>query len=138
MGGLAVLLVVVIATCWSLIRKMLPASGPSAFRKTQMVDNQMHAMSKLKELSIIVHLVRADDRDEDGVNAFWTRDVAGLFAYGPRGTSEGMPWIDIQTAMADPDGFPNDPGVSKGSEPQRYYGYWFVMVKKDVGRSPRT
>lgn len=135
-GLLAALAVVVIAACWPVIRKLLPEQGPSGFRKTQMADNQMQAMSKLKELSTIERMIQADDRDGDGVNAFWTRDVAGLFAFRPSGWKEGLNLIDVQVAQSDPIGFQNYPGAFKDAEPQPYYGYWFVMIKKDVNGKP--
>lgn len=135
-GAMAVIAVVVIVACWPMIRKMLPEGGPSGFAKTQMADNEMQAMSRLKELSTIEMMIRSDDRDGDGLNAFWTRDVAGLFAFRPRGMNQGIELIDVQLAQADPLGFQNYPGAFKDPKPGPHYGYWFVMIKKDVNGKP--
>ncbi|GEM_PF-3683854 len=135
-GGMAVIAVVVIAACWPLLRTMLPEGGPSGPRKTQMIENETQAMTTLKNLATAMEVVRCDDRDGDGFNAFWTRDVAGLFAYHPKGASEGIQIVDIQVAQADPVGFPRYPGSFKDPKPQPHYGYWFVMIERDVDGKP--
>ena len=135
-GILAVVTVVVVAACWPLISRMLPEGGPSGFAKQKMVDNEMQAMTTLKNLAVHMEVLRCDDRDCDEMNAFWTRDVAGLFAHRPKGSTEAMQAIDIQLAQADPVGFPRYPGSFKDSKPQPHYGYWFVMVERDVDGKP--
>ena len=72
----------------------------------QRATNERLAATMLKTLASAEADFRANDRDWDGVNQFWRRDVAGLYAMSPPG---GMPirLIDLDVAAADDCPLPN-------------------------------
>ncbi len=127
------LLGVIVIACWPLIRRMLPSSGPSAFTLQQMAGNEAQALSTLKNLATAEQVWRSEERV--GVSAFWTRDVAGLYASLASNERDGSP-IDMQVAQADPRGFAYYLGVWNTTEPVAHYGYWFVMAERDIDGRP--
>jgi hypothetical protein len=76
----------------------------------------------IKMLSSAEADFRANDRDGNGVQDFWTGDVAGLYERGL-----------IEKAVAMADLRPIHPLVPK---PIPYHGYYFVVMQRDESETP--
>ncbi|MBI3855784.1 MAG: DUF2950 family protein [Planctomycetes bacterium] len=94
----------------------------TVWRAHIMAENERHAASMLKTLSSAEADYRANERDGNGINDFWTADVAGLFRYRL-----------IDKAVADADAQPLHPLVPK---PVASHGYSFVALLVDEGEAP--
>jgi hypothetical protein len=89
-------------------------------------ENERHASAALKTLTVANVDFRSNDRDNNGVNDFWTGDVASLYDLKPRGSQEPVKLILQEVAAADPS--------RPGGRP--YHGYWFVAMEKDENGEP--
>jgi len=85
--------------------------------KKRRQTNEAHARNCLHVLSTAESDFRANDRDQNGVQDFWTGDVAGLYRFGliPRGLAEA------DTA----------PLVPLVPQPVPYRGYFFRALEVD-------
>jgi len=72
-----------------------------AFISTAREANERNAAAALKTLCAAEFDFRANDRDGNGVNDFWTGDVAGLYRIRPEGSNEPIKLIDNSLAAAD-------------------------------------
>jgi prepilin-type N-terminal cleavage/methylation domain-containing protein len=115
--------------------------------------NERNASGSLKQVSAVQVNLKSSDLDQDGVNNFWTADVAGLYYLQPETgtiydvpvkTSGGAPYqwtglvpafgpssiklIELSVALADADTVgPYDGGsISHAASPKA--GYWFQTL----------
>jgi hypothetical protein len=113
-------------------------------------SNDRNASSTLKTLSTAEADFRANDRDWNRVNDFWTGDVKGLYTL----TSSQMPGakpgdtfdpsiklIEISVAGADVDpALVSAGGENLGLEhftvPSPKAGYWYAALTRDLSESP--
>ena len=86
------------------------------------VQNERDASAVLKSLAMAEADFRANDRDGNGVNDFWTADVAGLYRYGL-----------IDRSIAEADARPLAPLTP---EPIPKSGYYFVAMVTDESEDP--
>lgn len=91
-------------------------------RARQLGENERNAGTILKTLASAQADFRANDRDGNGVNDFWTGDIAGLLQHGL-----------IPRELAAADARPLVPLVSK---PVAYMGYYFVAMETDETEQP--
>lgn len=97
-----------------------------SFRLNQ---NEREASAALKGLPRAEADFRANDRDWNHVNDFWTGDVAGLFYVRPN-SGENSPEIAlIPRAVAEADA---KPLKALTSSPVPYHGYYFVALDLDA------
>jgi len=92
--------------------------------------NERHAATILKTLTSAEADFRANDRDGNGVNDFWTADVAGLHYLKFR----GAPIALIPKEVADADA---SPLRATDFEPIPYHGYYFAALVTDESTTPR-
>ncbi len=97
-----------------------------AYRSSQRHSNEQSASAALKTLATAEADFRANDRDENKVQDFWTGDVAGLYYLKPQGSDEPVKLIEKAIADADPS--------RPGAKP--FHGYWFVAMDKDEDGKP--
>lgn len=113
---------------------------------SQRASNERTASTSLKTLSSSEADFRANDRDWNHVNDFWTGDVKGLYTMTAAevrgaGTSPNDPpikLIEIETAAADAD--PADVPAGGENMSLRKFGpavarkgYWFAALIRDLG-----
>jgi hypothetical protein len=85
-------------------------------------SNERQAATTLYALSAAEADYRANDRDANGVNDFWTADVAGLYKHGL-----------IPREIAEADAAPLTPLVP---QPIPHKGYYFKALQQDDSVSP--
>jgi type II secretory pathway pseudopilin PulG len=85
-------------------------------------SNESEASTALQLLITAEADFRANDRDGNGVNDFWTGDVAGLYRFGL-----------IERGLAEADVAPLNPLVKK---PIPSHGYYFVALERDDSEIP--
>ena len=86
-------------------------------RKARIRENEQAARIAINNFRDIEQMFKEQDKDGNGINDFWTGDVAGLFRYG---------LIDRSIALADV--APLNP---LGPKPVPYCGYYFVALEGD-------
>jgi len=90
-------------------------------RRERLLSNEASALATLAEISRAEADFRANDRDRNGVNDFWTADISGLFRYGL-----------IRRALLTADANP----LPTGSPPLPYNGYYFSALDMDDSETP--
>jgi hypothetical protein len=91
-------------------------------------ENERFASTALKTLSSAEADFRANDRDWNHVNDFWTGDVAGLYNVRPNDGSNGPEIQLIPRVLAEADAAPVKPLCPK---PVPYHGYFFMALGLD-------
>jgi hypothetical protein len=107
---------------------------------SQRFANERNASASLKTICTAEMDFRANDRDGNGVNDFWTGDVSGLFCLRPPDAGGPLGLIEISVAAAD--GAPvmgrvpadRKAGLSTSSHPKA--GYFFRAMKEDESGEP--
>jgi hypothetical protein len=91
-------------------------------------ENEKAASAGLKTLSSAEADFRANDRDWNHVNDFWTGDVAGLYYVksNEEGNEKEVHLIDPAIAEADV-----RPLKALVSSPVPYHGYYFIALDED-------
>ncbi len=92
--------------------------------------NEDLAASALKIIASAEASFRSDDRDGNGINDFWTGDVAGLYLLVPKGDRFPIRAIGITLASADAAPLPRDAGATP-APPLPRHGYWYRALRKD-------
>ena len=92
-------------------------------RPSEIAMNEREASAALKSLASAQADFRGNDRDQNGVQDFWTGDVATLGRYGL-----------IEPEVAAADAAPLVPG----RPPVAYRGYYFVALRWDASETPRV
>ncbi len=87
-------------------------------RAGERASNERNAAHFIKTLASAEADFRANDRDGNGVQDFWTADVSGLYSIARL----------IDREVAEADARPRVPLVSK---PIPYHGYYFVAMETD-------
>jgi prepilin-type N-terminal cleavage/methylation domain-containing protein len=107
--------------------------------QAQRASNERNASASLKTLASAEADFRANDRDGNKVNDFWTRDVCGLYGVCPTGSTELIKLIEISVAGADiaPLGTAATPTAATETL-QTFYtqntpkaGYWYRVMNTD-------
>jgi hypothetical protein len=96
-------------------------------------ERERYASATLKTLTTAEAEFRSNDRDNNGVNDFWTADVYGLYGYGT-----GIELIEFDSALADArsqrGAYPSVPPIEEAG-PSR--GYWLLaFAAQDDGEGP--
>jgi hypothetical protein len=97
-------------------------------RPTRLRDNERAASTALKTLTSAEADFRANDRDWNHINDFWTGDVAGLYYVRPNTPKESPDIRLIDRRIAEADAKPLKPLVAA---PVPYYGYYFIALDED-------
>jgi hypothetical protein len=120
---------------------------PGLFVSDQ-VSNDQFATSRLKTLTSAEADFRANDRDWNHVNDYWTGDVKSLYTLtsaavpGARGLPDDPPikLIELRLAAADADGASlpaagENTDLPSVAEPSARNGYWYAALDRDLGAS---
>jgi len=139
-GGLTLIELLVVIAILGLAAALLVPGLVSNRR----ASNERTASTWLKTLTSAEADFRANDRDWNGVNDFWTGDVKGLFTMTPaniRGAGRDprdlpIRLIDLSIAAADMDGTFVPAGgenmeLRNFSAPGPSAGYWFLALEED-------
>ncbi|HLY72715.1 MAG TPA: hypothetical protein VKU80_01235 [Planctomycetota bacterium] len=95
---------------------------------SQRASNERAASTNLKVLTSAEADFRANDRDGNHVNDFWTGDVSGLYYVKSAESGKELHLIEQTQANADPKAlFPLLPRL------QPMNGYWFAALERDAG-----
>jgi hypothetical protein len=92
------------------------------WRSSHRASNERNAYTSLRTISSAEYDFRANDRDGNGVNDFWTGDVAGLYRLGL-----------IERGVAEADTKPVNPLVPS---PIPYHGYYYEALLLDNSVNP--
>lgn len=98
------------------------------WRKSQLDENERKVERAIKSLASAEADFRANDRDWNHINDFWTGDVAGLFYVRPNNGEGGPEVALIPRELAEADAAPLKPLCPK---PVPYHGYFFVILEED-------
>lgn len=110
---------------------------------SQRASNERNASTSLKTLTSAEADFRANDRDWNHVNDFWTGDVKGLYTMTSAAvtgnsnatTDPAIKLIELSIASADADGtrFPNgeNADLSNFAVPSAKAGYWYQALVSD-------
>jgi len=122
-------LIVVVA-----VLAVLAALSVPSLAASRRAENNRNAATSLKTLSSAEADFRANDRDWNGVNDFWTADVKSLYTL----TSARQPirLIEPGVAAADADGNQIHAGglnlpLRNFASRDAHHGYWFVALVRD-------
>lgn len=107
-------------------------------------SNERNASTSLKSFLMAQTDFRSNDRDANGIQDFWTRDVSGLYALCAVGSSHPLRLIDIGVCAADADPQGTAPAPVDGDEVSNLYftiqapksGYWFLAMENDQYGNP--
>ncbi len=105
------------------------------FHLSGRASNDRSVQSSLKTLACAELDFRANDRDGDRVQNFWTGDVAGLYCIRAGPSPPGPPnkLIDLETAAADIHCCPGySPGIGTITTQGPKRGYWFQALRRDL------
>lgn len=92
-------------------------------------ENERMAMQTLNSIRGIQYRFQSDDLDGNGVNDFWTGDLAGLYNLVVKGREIQL----VDRALAESDPAPCKPLVSA---PRPFHGYYFVALESDDSDGP--
>ncbi len=95
--------------------------------QSQRASNERNASATLKTLAAAEADFRANDRDGNGENDFWTGDVRGLYFLKAQGNPIQL--IEISVALADASPLEPNPASPKA-------GYSFAAIRKDEEGRP--
>jgi hypothetical protein len=93
--------------------------------------NEGSAFTSLKMIASAEADFRANDRDGNGLNDFWTGDVAGLHSMKPSGTGSEIRLVERKVAEADA-----RPLIPLVPMPIPMDGYYFVALEMDNSVNP--
>jgi outer membrane lipoprotein-sorting protein len=111
------------------IRTVDPSGGGPA--------NELSAPACLKTLATAEADFRANDRDQNHINDFWTGDVASLYTLVPEGAKDSsIMLIDVSIALADAAPLDEGAALEKYGEQEPRSGYWFRVMVKDHSETP--
>ncbi|HLF92085.1 MAG TPA: type II secretion system protein GspG [Planctomycetota bacterium] len=90
--------------------------------------NERIAAASLKTLASAEADFRANDRDRNQVNDFWTGDVAGLYTLVPAGDKDPIKLIEVSVAAADAAPLNDGADLAKVAPRGPKAGYWFQAM----------
>jgi hypothetical protein len=88
-------------------------------------DNERAAATALKQIAAAEADFRANDRDANWIQDYWTGDVASLYSI----QVDGRPLALIGREVADADRLPIRP---RAGGPVPFHGYYFAAMETDV------
>ena len=111
---------------------------------SQRASHERSASACLKTFTAAEIDFRANDRDGNKVQDFWTRDVSGLYALCPTDTPDPIKLIDVSLAGADSNPLGTAPSPDAADEVDvRHFslqapkaGYWYLALEEDEAGSP--
>ncbi len=107
---------------------------PSLIR-SRIAPNEVSAQAALKQFVTTEGTWRQTDSDHNGAQDYWTRDVAGFYAYTD-GTGQTLKFIDVNMAKADFSGAATYPIIGVSNDKS---GFFFTAMSSDeLGRSYQT
>ncbi len=104
-------------------------------RRSRAISNYGNAEAFLKTIAIAEWDFRANDRDGDRVQNFWTGDVAGLYCIraGPSPSAPSIKLIHLDLAAADINYCPGySPSIVAITTQAPSQGYWFQALRQDL------
>jgi hypothetical protein len=139
--GLPVLLILlVVAVAAVPFVAIVAAIAIPGLLSSQRYANEMNASASMKTLCTAEMDFRANDRDGNGVNDFWTGDVSGLFCLRPQDSGSPLGLIEISVAAADGApvmrSIPADRKAVFSSSARPKAGYFFRAMKEDESGEP--
>jgi hypothetical protein len=109
--------------------------GVVGFFHARRGSGERSVSTSLKTISTAEADFRANDRDGNHVNDFWTRDVQGLYGIIPADGKEPIKLIEMSVALADSDPvkgvYPELAGVAGMRS-----GAWFIALSEDRSVTP--
>jgi type IV pilus assembly protein PilE len=97
--------------------------------------NERNASASLKNIGSVELAFRSSDSDGNGINDYWTADVAGLRYVTPTGASQSVKMIELAVALADGNTDITDeqttyapPNPAHSASPKA--GYWFMAQRQ--------
>jgi hypothetical protein len=127
--------VVIIAAPLIFVLAAIFSLATIVFVSTQRYHGERNASSRLKTFSTAEADFRANDRDWNRINDFWTADVQGLWGIVPANGKEPIKLIELAAAAADSDplkgAYPAIPAESSAS-----VGVWYVALVEDHSVDP--
>ncbi len=102
---------------------------PSLLR-SRVAANEVSAQAGMKQFVNIEATWRQTDADRNGVQDYWTLDIAGFYAITDA-AGQTLKFVDIQVAKADQTGSAAYPVVG-GSNPKATY-FFTAMTRDEVG-----
>jgi outer membrane lipoprotein-sorting protein len=97
----------------------------------QTASNERNASACLKTIATAQADFRANDRDNNKINDFWTGDVASLYTLVPDGSKEAIKLIELSVAAADAAPLDDGAEIRKSSRPAPKAGYHFRAMTTD-------
>lgn len=98
--------------------------------------NERAAIGALKRAGAAEEILKADDRDGNGAQEYWTGDWSGLFRLADK-SGNPVALIDTGAARADSEPLPESrsgpPSLSAPLPRTPYAGYWFRMLRRKDG-----
>jgi hypothetical protein len=111
--------------------------GPDALGPAgDVVANERNATACLKNIATAEADFRANDRDNNKHQDFWTGDVASLYTLVPEGGREAIKLIELSVAAADAAPLEDGAAIEKLAERQPRAGYCFQAMEKDASVTP--
>ncbi|MEK7866509.1 MAG: DUF2950 family protein [Planctomycetota bacterium] len=107
---------------------------PSLFR-SRVAANEVSCQATMKQLVTTEQVWRQTDSDRNGVQDFWTNDVAGFYGYRDA-VGMSLKMVDINLATSDPAGWPTytaAPFSLPGSVSSKTGFYHSVMTTNEAG-----
>lgn len=115
--------------------------------QSQRASNERNASASLKTMATAEADFRANDRDGNHVNDFWTADVEGLYTVYPSGGTANSIIKLVELSVAGADAIPlagSAPGAADGgvlgtaalTNPQPKAGYWYSTLVSDSSQTP--
>jgi hypothetical protein len=108
---------------------------PEVVRPHDVLVNEDGAINALRGYCHVQATFRSQDRDANGVNDFWTGDIAGLAALVPKGGKEPIKMISPALAAADAAPLPEF-ASAKAASPLPKGGYWYRVLTRDNSTKP--
>lgn len=93
--------------------------------------NERNASASLKTLATAQADFRANDRDNNKINDYWTGDVSGLYTLVPAGGKDPIKLIELSIAAADAAPLNDGADVLKFARPAPKAGYHFRVMTTD-------
>jgi outer membrane lipoprotein-sorting protein len=112
----------------ALSHEVLPREGGLG---VQTASNERNASACLKTIATAQADFRANDRDNNNINDFWTGDVASLYTLVPDGSKEAIKLIELSVAAADAAPLGDGAEILKVARQAPKAGYHFRAMTTD-------
>jgi hypothetical protein len=102
--------------------------GTAAAAEGELGANERNASASLKTLATAEADFRANDRDNNRVQDFWTGDVAGLYTVKPAESDEMIKLVELALASADAAPLGDGAELAKVAQRGPKAGYWYQAL----------